>query len=705
MHPLLLRQIKRHFGKAEELPGEFATLIDAIDEFYHQADNDRAMIERSLEIASQEMLAQNRALTNELEAREAAESRVIWLTNFDELTGLAKRSLLMDRLNQAIASAQRQMEKVVVLVLGLDHFKSIGDSLGHGAGDELLKVISGRLRSCVRESDTVARVGGDEFAVVLIASQDVSTNPNRCVGSSGVEFDAHLLELLQRVLRTVSDTVALADREFELTCSIGVSLFPHDGDDGEALLRAAGAAMSNAKQTGRNKFQFFTPEMSARIEARLAMQGQLRLAIERQEFVLHYQPQVDLCSGCIVGVEALIRWNHPELGLVAPVHFIGLAEETGLIVPIGAWVIRAACEQSLAWLREGRPKVRMAVNLSVRQFAQPDLVEFIASVLAETGLEPQWFEIELTESMIMSKVDESVSTLHRLKALGLQMSIDDFGTGYSSLAYLNRFPIDLLKIDQSFVRNSDSAGDVAIIQAIISMAHSLGIRVIAEGVETEAQCDLLRLNMCDEIQGYFFSKPLGAGEIGDLLAENKRLPDELLRFERPKRTLLLVDDEPNITSALRRLFKHDDLRILTANSGQAGLDVLAKHPVDVIVSDQRMPGMTGVEFLKIAKNLYPDTVRIVLSGFTELHSVTEAVNEGAVYKFLTKPWDDKQLHRALDEAFKTKEISDENRRLSFEVLTSNQKLAAVNRQLEDLLSLREQQLASEVADHVHENGG
>ena len=689
MHRLLLRQIKRYFGTAEDLPVEIAPLLAEINKFYYEADNDRAMIERSLEIASQEMLEQNRALFGELEARRAAESQLTRLINFDDLTGLAKRGLLVDRLTQAIASAQRQMQSVAVLVLGLDHFKAIDDSLGNSASNELLRIVSGRLSLCVRESDTVARLGDDVFAIALTMSPEVGSNQHRISGILAKDIDGQLIELLERVLKSVSSPIVLANQELQVTCSIGVSLFPQDGGDSEALLRAASAAMGNAKQTGRNKFQFFQPEQRAQIESRLALQGQLRLAIERQEFVLHYQPQVDLCSGCVVGVEALIRWNHPERGLVAPANFIGVAEETGLIVPIGAWVIRTACEQSMAWQREGLGKIRMAVNLSVRQFAQPDLVEYIASVLAETALEPEYFEIELTESLVMDDVEQSVGILHRLKSLGLQMSIDDFGTGYSSLAYLTRFPIDLLKIDQSFVRDSATANGVTIIKAIISMAHSLGVRVIAEGVETAAQCDLLRNNMCDEIQGYLFSKPMGAGDLRDLLAQNKRLPDELLRFERPKRTLLLVDDEPNITHALQRLFRHADLRILTADSGQTGLDVLAEYAVDVIISDQRMPGMTGVEFLKTVKNLYPNTVRIVLSGFTELQSVTQAVNEGSVYKFLIKPWNDNELRNSIEEAFRSKEFADENRRLNLEVSTSNQKLATVNRQLTELLRLKE----------------
>lgn len=688
MHRLLVRQIRRFFGEVAELPSAVLPLFEAVDAYYHQADNDREMIERSLEIASQEMLEQNRVLTSELEARRAAESHVVTLSNFDALTGLANRSLFVDRLNQAIASALRQTHKVVVVVLGLDYFKLVNESLGYSTGNELLKIISDRLRGCVRGSDTVARLGGDEFALIFTESLSGlgdGHSPHHPRNAND-ETEPGTAELLQRIMKAVSASLMLADRELHVTCSMGVSLYPRDGTDSEALLKAASAALNNAKRVGSNNFQFFTVDLSAKIQARLALQGQLRLAVEREEFVLHYQPQVDLASGRIVGMEALIRWNHPELGLVPPVQFIGLAEETGLIVPMGAWVIRTACAQSKAWERQGLGKFRMAVNVSVRQFAQPDLVEYIAAVLAETGLDPQSLEIELTESLVMNDVDRSIDILQRLKAIGLQMSIDDFGTGYSSLAYLKRFPIDLLKIDQAFVRDIEtSLDDTAIVKAIISMAHSLGIRVIAEGVETEAQCNFLRLNMCDEIQGYFFSRPVDSARIMELLAQDQRLADHLLRFRRTKRSLLLVDDEPNVSLALKRLLRSDNLQILVAESGQAGLDLLAQTPVDVIVSDQRMPGMTGVEFLKIAKDRYPETIRIVLSGDADMRSVIEAVNDGAIYKFLSKPWSNRQLCDCIEDAFLHKEMADDNRQLQMEIVATNQQLAAANRKLERLV--------------------
>jgi diguanylate cyclase (GGDEF)-like protein len=693
MHPLLRRQIKRFIGEFETLPADYAALFDAVGESYEGADRDRAMIERSLDIASREMLEQNQVLAKELNARRAAESQLERVANFDEITGLANRSLACDRLKQAIASAQRHGQEIAVLVLGLDHFKAVTDIFGHETGNELLKIVGDRLVSCVRGSDTVGRLSRDEFIIILPELHGAPTEGNKQPDSAAARADPHLSEMLGRILSVVSETIVLAERELHVTCSIGLSLYPLDGDSIETLIKNADAAMGSAKQAGRNNFKFYTSELSVRIEERLAMQGQLRLALEREEFVLHYQPQVDLCDGRIVGMEALVRWNHPERGQVQPAEFIGLAEESGLIVPIGAWVIRTACAQAKAWQDAGCGKFRIAVNLSMRQFAQADLVEYIAAVLQETGLDAQSLEIELTESSVMTDVERSIDILHRFKALGLHMSIDDFGTGYSSLSYLKRFPIDVLKIDQSFVRDIETADDAAIVKAIISMAHSLGMRVIAEGVETESQCDFLRLNMCDEIQGYLFSKPTDAARMGEMLQQDLRLPSKLLRFEKPPRTLLLVDDESNILNSLKRLLRGGHFKILTAGSGQAGLDIMAQQAVDVIVSDQRMPGMTGVEFLGIAKNLYPDTVRIVLSGYTELHSVTDAVNQGAIYKFLTKPWDDEQLKGHIEEAFRRKEMADENRRLNLEVSTANQELAAANRKLEALVKMKQQQIA------------
>jgi EAL domain-containing protein (putative c-di-GMP-specific phosphodiesterase class I)/FixJ family two-component response regulator len=402
---------------------------------------------------------------------------------------------------------------------------------------------------------------------------------------------------------------------------------------------------------------------------------------------------VDLQTGKICGMEALARWEHPQWGTVPPSRFIQIAEESSLILDLGNWVIGQACRDIRGWLNDGVGDCRVAINVSSRQLHDSRLSAIFMSALSELNISPDLLCLEITETVLMQDTSVSASTLREFKALGFDLVLDDFGTGFSSLSYLKRFSFHKVKIDRSFVKDVISnSDDAALSKAIISMAHSLGIRVVAEGVETEAQCAFLSQNMCDEIQGLLYSDALPPEQIGELLKQDRRLPADLLRFQKPKQTLLLVDDEQNILGALRRLLRGGDFQILTANSGQAGLDMLAQNPVDVIVSDQRMPGMTGVEFLGIAKDLYPDTVRIVLSGYTELQSVTEAVNQGAIYKFLTKPWDDEQLRGHIEEAFRRKEMADENHRLDLEARTANQELAAANRQLEELLSLKQQQI-------------
>lgn len=436
------------------------------------------------------------------------EAELEFQTNQDTLTGLANRNLLRDRLNQEIAYAERYGHPVWVVFVDLDHFKFINDTLGHKAGDSLLKTVAERLQSAVRETDTVARLGGDEFVLVLPERSDENL----------------AMRVIQRIKDSVVMPFTIEDYEFFITCSIGMAVYPTDGKDPETLMKHADIAMYRAKEIGRNNSQFYTPTMNERALERLHMEGDLRAALEQDQFELHYQPQVDLRSGKIIGVEALIRWNHPEHGMIAPSRFIALAEETGLIVPIGAWVIRTACAQNKAWQRAGHERLKIAVNLSARQFTQHDLVELIAFALAETKLDPQYLEIELTESMVMADVEHAIEILRKLNELGVQISIDDFGTGYSSLSYLKRFPIDVLKVDQSFVRDiTINPDDAAIVASIISLAHSLRLQVIAEGVETAEQLDYLQGNDCDVIQGYHFSRPLPAEQLEQMLLDGKCL--------------------------------------------------------------------------------------------------------------------------------------------------------------------------------------
>ena len=448
------------------------------------------------------------AILRDISERKRLETKVQYQATHDALTGLANRTLLHDRLNHAIAQATRADREIWVIFVDLDRFKMVNDSLGHKAGDAFLLAVSERLQAIVREADTVARLGGDEFVLILPEVGDHKM-------SAGT---------LQRVMQTISRPIPVEEKEFSLSCSIGVAVFPNDGETAELLIERADMAMYRAKETGRDNFQFFTAELNERLIERMRIEEALRDAVERQEFELYYQPQVDLASGRVIGAEALIRWRHPEMGLIQPARFIPLAEETGLIVPIGLWVMRTACEQIMTWERAGLRGLRISVNLSARQFAQPDLVQSIADALHNSGLAPGRLEIELTEGLVMTDVKNAIDTLHELKNLGVQLSIDDFGTGYSSLSYLKRFPIDVLKIDQSFVRDITGSSDEAtIVHTIISMAHNLHLRVIAEGVETEAQLAYLRKHECDEMQGFHFSRPLPVTDMEQLLRCGKSL--------------------------------------------------------------------------------------------------------------------------------------------------------------------------------------
>ena len=606
------------------------------------------------------------------------QAELVYQAAHDALTGLANRKLLHERLGQEIAAAARSGQSVWVLFVDLDRFKFVNDSVGHRAGDDCLREVAQRLVAAVRPEDTVGRLGGDAFMLVLA---------ERGQGRLGTS-------VLDRIMESLARPVTIGSQDFYLSCSLGVASYPRDGDDPEALIEYADLAMYRAKQHGRDNYQFYLPEMNQLAQERLRLEVALRGALERDEFELHYQPQLDLISGRIVGVEALLRWRHAELGLLMPSRFLALAEDTGLIVPIGMWAMRRACSQVCAWQQDGNPGLRLALNLAAREFNQPDLPALVAQVLDDTGLAPNCLELELTERMVMSDVARAQATLSALRTLGVSVAVDDFGTGFSSLAQLKNYPLDVLKIDPSFVREiSGQRNDNAIPDAIIALAHNLGMRVIAEGVETEAQCEFLARNMCDEIQGRLFAPALEASALRTMLTEDRRLPPHLLRMHKRERTLLLVDDEPNILSALKRQLRGAGLRIITAASGAEGLALLEREAVDVIVSDQRMPGMTGVDFLRAVKTSHPDTVRIVLSGFTELQSVTDAVNEGAIYKFLTKPWDDTQLRGHIHEAMLHKEMADENRRLDLEVRTANAGLAQANRQLEELLRQQQEQIA------------
>ena len=440
--------------------------------------------------------------TLDITARIKAESEIQQLINYDTLTGLPNRNLLHDRLKLSIAQAIRDQHLVGILVLDLDRFKGINDTLGHPAGDQLLITISKRLRACVRDSDTLARLGGDEFVIIL----------------NNVGSEEGITAVSKKILAIVSEPIYVDGHEIYITGSIGIAVYPMNGEDGQTLLKHADLAMYQAKELDRNNFQFFSREMNIKVLERMMLENSMRKALEREEFSLVYQPQVDARSGRIVGMEALLRWDHPDLGLLVPDRFIYLAEETGFIIPIGEWVLRTACRQNKAWQDMGLPPVRMAVNLSGKQFDQQNLDEAIAAILMETGLEPKWLELEITESAVMKNADLSIGMLRKLKDMGITFAIDDFGTGYSSLSYLKHFPISRLKIDRSFVRDiTTNPDDAAIAEIIIAMAQTLKLDVIAEGVETRAQMEFLSFNNCVEQQGYLFSRPVPDEEFALLL--------------------------------------------------------------------------------------------------------------------------------------------------------------------------------------------
>jgi diguanylate cyclase (GGDEF)-like protein/PAS domain S-box-containing protein len=426
---------------------------------------------------------------------------------FDTLTGLANRSLLVDRIDGALNNSGGSAP-VWVVALDLDHFKFVNDTLGHQAGDRLLQAVAQRIAGAVERSDTVARTGGDEFVLVLPGRTD----------------EGEASDTVRAVLAALAHPLLLDGHELVLTGSAGVAAFPTDGNDPATLIQHAEVAMYRAKEVGRNTVQFYTSSMNARARDRLALEVALRSALSHDEFVLYYQPQVDLVTGSVVGVEALIRWRHPSLGMVRPDRFITLAEETGLIVPIGAWVLRTACIQHRDWQHAGYGPLRLGVNLSARQFAEPNLVREIGRVLEETGMPPSSLEIEITESLVMEDVEGAIRTMLELKRMGLKLSIDDFGTGYSSLSYLRRFPVDVLKIDRSFVRDiASSADDAAMVAAIIELARGLRMRVIAEGVETEAQLDYLKRRGCDEVQGHVYGKAEPGPMVGAMLRNGRRV--------------------------------------------------------------------------------------------------------------------------------------------------------------------------------------
>ena len=450
---------------------------------------------------------------SDLSALKESEANLLYLSGHDSLTDLPNRHLFQERLALALTEAKERNGLVCVMLLDLDRFKIVNETLGHDKGDQLLVRVGKRLTKCLLQPATLGRMGGDEFGVImprLQHSQEAANTAN------------NMLEALKKPFPIDGEEI-----EFFIGASIGISLSPLDGEDVKTVLKSADAAMYHAKEQGRNNFQFYRDDLNTASMARMLMESSLRSALDKEEFLLHYQPQMDLATGRLIGAEALIRWQHPLQGMISPGEFIPLAEETGLIVPMGEWALRTACKQMRKWQKAGLPPVRVAVNLSGIQFKQPDFTDLVLRVLAETGIPNRWVELELTESIAMGDVEETYTKLNTLANHGIPLAIDDFGTGFSSLSYLKRFPIGTLKIDRSFVRNcTTDSEDAALIRTIIGLAHSLGLRVIAEGVEEEEQLEFLRDHRCNEVQGYLYSRPLSAKGFANFIKNNPVIKDE-----------------------------------------------------------------------------------------------------------------------------------------------------------------------------------
>lgn len=489
----LLREEAAAIREAALLAQEEAALVRA---------GRNASVESQLREANERLVVATLNSQTMTEVAEQAAARMSYMAEHDFLTGLPNRSLLTDRLMQSIALAQRHGKKVALMFMDLDHFKHINDTLGHAVGDELLQSVAKRLQACVRGSDTVCRQGGDEFVVLLTEVEQAQ--------------DAALTA--EKLIESMAEPHLIDGHQLLATLSVGICIYPDDGKDAEAVVKNADTAMYHAKKNGRNNYQRFTPDMNARAVKRQSVEAALGHALDRREFVLHYQPKVNIQTGAITGAEALLRWQRANHPLVFPAEFVRIAEDCGLILPIGKWVLRESCRQMAAWLKDGLDIGQISVNVSAVEFHDTNFLGDVHAILSDTGLDPRYLELELTESVLMRNTEPATAALHDLRGLGVQIAIDDFGTGYSSLSYLRRFPINTLKIDQSFVHDSDCDAGEAIINAIIAMGASLKLQVVAEGIETPQQLAFLESHCCPEGQGFLFSRPIAAEEFAALAA-------------------------------------------------------------------------------------------------------------------------------------------------------------------------------------------
>lgn len=581
------------------------------------------------------------------------QQRLTHLAHYDSLTALPNRLLFYERLSNAIALSRRNKRQLGVLFVDLDRFKNVNDTLGHIAGDELLRQVAGRLSGCLRESDTVGRLGGDEFGVIL---HDVE--------------DGQLASVVARkIVDALGLPILLEGDDVFTTASIGITFFPDDADDLHTLLRNADAAMYRAKDMGRNNYQFYAAAMNDTARERLLLETDLRHALTRGEFVLHYQPKVSCSTGRIVGFEALIRWQHSQRGLVAPADFIALLEETGLIVQVGAWVLRTACFQAQAWRLAGLGSPAIAVNVSGRQLQSDLFLTEVLGALADSGLPASALELELTESVLMLNAESAVRTLGRLKASGVRLSVDDFGTGYSSLSYLKRFPLDSVKVDRSFVQDiTADPDDASITRAVITMAHHLKLQVIAEGVETEGQLSLLLANRCDQIQGYYFSRPLPADEVAVLLRSAKCLPPDLLRVGERRRAVLFAGQR---MPAFNEQLEHDGYHVHNVQGLPEAIAALAAYQFDAVVAQT---GAGGVDLLRETCSRQPDAERILLCDDRAWSSVACAFSDATVQRCFCLPVDEIMLRRAVESVFQARQQVADGQRHEHEAQHANSEL-------------------------------
>ncbi len=572
-----------------------------------------------------------RGIVLDITEQLAAQQKIHRLAYVDALTGLPNRARFNEALDREITRAERHGNKLAALFLDLDDFKRINDTLGHGIGDRLLEEVSTRLKRTVRRHDAighpesrkgmVARLGGDEFIVMLT---DLQTRDD-------------VSRVAQRILDALVEPMRLSGHDVCVTPSVGIALFPENGQDSNTLLRHADTAMYHAKNSGKGTFCFFDVSMDTSVRRRLSVENELRKALARNEMTVHYQPQLDLTSARISGVEALARWTSTNLGPVSPGEFIPIAEATGMIESIGAWVLERACNDMVSWRRRKLDVSRVAVNISPVQFLQPHFADSVRDVLDRTGLPAHCLDIEVTEGVVVRDMRRAIAVLRELKDLGVKISVDDFGTGYSSLAQMKQLPIDRLKIDQSFVQQvTSSPEDAAITSAVIAMAESMSLDVVAEGVETEAQMSFLSRRQCHAAQGYHIARPMSSEDLTRFLGTHAELCAVRPTEAWTRNTILVVDDDPTSRTQVRGILEGGAFDVLEAESAEEAFSLLACHPVQVVVADQMMPNMLGTELLSRVRQLFPAVARILLSGGIERGDLMSAINESAVFRFVEK---------------------------------------------------------------------